>query len=79
MLGKMRQLDHKRSVCARQVVTGAASSGASFLGLIAVIAALSIEFPVLGLLGWPAIVFLAVAAVFSVAAVLLIPLAYLLY
>jgi len=57
----------------------AATSGTSFLGLIAVIAALSVEFPVLGLLGLPAIVFLAVAAIFCVATALLIPVAYLLY
>ena len=79
MPGLLRQLEHKRSTCGRQVATRAATSGTSFLGLIAVIAALSVEFPVLGLLGLPAIVFLAVAAIFCVATALLIPVAYLLY
>ncbi len=79
MLELLRQLERKRSFCGRQVVARDATSGASFLGLIAVIAALSVEFPLLGLLGLPAIVFLAVAAIFCVATALLIPVAYLLY
>ncbi len=79
MLELLRQLERKRSICGRHVVARDATSGASFLGLIAVIAALSVEFPVLGLLGLPAIVFLAVVAIFCVATALLIPVAYLLY
>ncbi len=79
MLGLLRQLERKRSIFGKQVVARDATSGVSFLGLIAVIAALSVEFPLFGLIGLPAIVFLAVAAVFCVATALLIPVAYLLY
>ena len=52
--------------------------GAGFLGLIAVLGAISLECPAFGIIGWPAVAFLAVVAVLCIATIIAIPLAYLL-
>jgi hypothetical protein len=57
----------------------AASAGSTFFGLIAVIGAFCFECPPFGIIGWPAIVLLAIAAIFCIASVLLIPVAYAIY
>lgn len=63
----------------RRLLRRSATGGASFLGLIAVLGAISIECPAFGIIGWPSVIFLAVLAVLCIATIIAIPLAYLLY
>lgn len=79
MTARLRRIRRTRMTNRRQTAAGAATVHAGFFSLIAIIAVLSVEYPLLGLFGWPAIVFLAVVAFFCVAAVFLIPLAYAVY
>lgn len=63
----------------RKALVGAASAGSTFFGLIAVIGAFCFECPPFGIIGWPAIVLLAIGAILCIATVLLIPVAYAIY
>ena len=73
-----QQCKHHR-VRTSAVLCRTASAGSTFFGLIAVIGALCFEFPPFGIIGWPAIVLLAIGAIFCIASVLLIPVAYAIY
>jgi hypothetical protein len=57
----------------------AVRNGAGYFGVIAVIAGISLECPLFGLVGWPLIALLAIFFIFCIASVLGIPLAYILY
>ena len=79
MLKLLARLECKREILRRRLIARSATSAGSFICMIALIACLNIEFPLLGIIGWPAIVILAVLAVFVVATGILIPLAYVIY
>ncbi len=63
----------------RRATAHTLSAGGSFFALIAIVAAFSLECPPFGIIGWPAIVLLAIAAILCIATVVLLPLAYAIY
>lgn len=79
MLKLPARLGRKRQILRRRLIARSATSASGLLCTIALIAALNVEFPLFGIIGWPAIVILAFLAVFVVATGILIPLAYAMY